>query len=350
MKKFLIILLIILLILVGLPAGLFYWASGGTQNPGTANYSGIDYGSGPAEVPATTNKLTLLTWNLSWAYGFGSEGKGYVPKSATEMTDRLNKIGLAIKDSGADIVLLQEIDFDSSRSYHVDQLKELAKISGLRYGAKAVSWKAGYVPFPYWPISSQFGKMNSGGAVLSRYPIIADYVTLYPKPESNPWWYNAFYLFRYTQQAAIKFGEKTLTVMNNHLEAYDKATREMQAQELADNVKNFDTNLTLVGGDMNTVPPEAVLKTGFPDGTGDDYTDDSTLTILKDNSGLKEVIPVEDYKKDESAYFTFPSQMPNRRLDYLFVPNNVAIKNAGVLNVGDMSDHLPVRAELEFSQ
>jgi len=350
MKKFLLKLLIILLILAALIVGLFYWASGGTQNPGTTEYSAIDYGSGPAEVPTDTKKLTLLTWNLSWAYGFGSEGKGYVPKTKDEMTDRLNKIGLAIKDSGADIVLLQEIDFDSSRSYHVDQLKELTKITGLRYGAKAVSWKAGYVPFPYWPISSQFGKVNSGGAVLSRYPIIADYVTLYPKPESNPWWYNAFYLFRYTQQVSIKFGENSYTVMNNHLEAYDKDTRRMQAQELSDNVKNFESNLTIVGGDMNTVPQEALLKTGFPDGTGDDYTDDSTLSILRGISGLKEVIPIEDYYKNESAYFTFPSDKPNRRLDYLFVPTNAVIKTASVIQAGDMSDHLPVRAELELSK
>jgi len=350
MKKFLLKLLIILLILAALIVGLFYWASGGSQKPETTEYSEIDYGSGSAEVPTDTKKLTLLTWNLSWAYGFGSEGiSGYSPKTKDEMADRLNKIGLAIKDSGADIVLLQEIDFDSSRSYHVDQLKDLAKITGLRYGAKVVSWKANYVPFPYWPISSQFGAINSGGVVLSRYPLSDNVVTLYPKPESNAWYYNAFYLFRYSEQVSIKFGDKNITVINNHLEAYDKQNREEQAQLLSDSVKNLKSDIVIVGGDMNTVPPEAVTKYGFPDGP-DDYRDDTTLDILRKMSGLKEVIPIEDYTKNESAYFTFPSFKPNRRLDYLFVPENAVIKDAGVIQAGDMSDHLPVRAELEFSK
>jgi len=341
------LLLILLIILTSLTI-LFLWASGGTQNPGTSEYSAIDYGSGEAVKP-TSDKVTVLTWNLSWAYGVGSEGNGdYKPKTKDEMKDSLNKIGEAIKGSGADIVLLQEIDFDSSRSYHVDQLKELAKITGLRYGAKAVSWKAGYVPFPYWPISSQFGAINSGGAVLSRYPITTNTITLYPKPDSNPWWYNAFYLFRYSQQVSFKFGDKNLTVINNHLEAYDKANRQIQANGLSDIVKNLKSDIVIVSGDMNTVPQEALLKTGFPDGTGDDYTDDSTLSILRGISGLKEVIPIEDYYKNESTYFTFPSFAPNRRLDYIFVPTNANVVSAGVVSAGEMSDHLPVKAELEF--
>ena len=325
---------------------LFLWASGGIQKPGTSEYPAIDYGSGE-EVKPTSDKLTVMTWNLAWAYGFGSEGNGYVPKSESEMAERLQKIGETIKNSNADIVLMQEIDFNSSRSHHVDQLKELAKITGLRYAAKVVSWKANYVPFPYWPISNQFGAINSGGAVLSRYPITDNLVTLYPKPESNAWYYNAFYLFRYSEQVNIKFGDKNLMVVDNHLEAYDKQNREEQAQLLSDLVKNLKSDIVIVGGDMNTVPPEATKKSDFPDGT-DDYRDDNTLNILRGMSSLKEVIPIEDYTKNESAYFTFPSFAPNRRLDYIFVPIKVNVVSMGVISVGEMSDHLPVRAELDL--
>ena len=341
MKKILFIIIGILLLLIIL----FFWASHSPLKTGSSDIPTIDYGSGEEVVP-TDNKLKVLTWNLAFAYGFGSEGNGYVPKSAAVLSERLNKIGEAIKDSGADIVLLQEIDFDSSRSHHVDQLAELARITGLRYGAKAVSWEANYVPFPYWPLSYNFGEINSGGAVLSRYPITKNTVTLYPKPESNPFYYNAFYLYRYTQQVGVKLRDKTLTIVNNHLEAYDKKTREDQAKGLSGIAKNLKSDV-IIGGDMNTVPPEAKQKSGFPD-EPDDYRDDNTLSILRVMPGMKEIIPAEDYHKNESQYFTFPSFAPNRRLDYIFVPESAKIDEAHPINAGTMSDHLPFFTSLEL--
>jgi endonuclease/exonuclease/phosphatase family metal-dependent hydrolase len=329
-------------------AGLFVWASGGIQAPQTIEGLVYDFGAGPSSKAQGTSKIVLLTWNIAYAYGFGSDGQDYVPRTAADMANRLNRIGEIIRVSGADIVLLQEIDFDSHRSHHIDQLEELSHITGLRYGARAVTWKAGYVPFPYWPPEYNFGAMCSGGAVLSHYPVAINRVTLYPKPEANAWWYNAFYPFRYSQQVQIQWGEQVVWVINNHLEAYDQENRIQQANTLARMIHetNIFIGVVIVGGDMNTIPPEAAMRHSYPDRPNADHRGDTTMNVLRNISGFKEVVKAEDYLVNESAFFTAPAHAPNRRLDYLFVSENTLVTDVRIIPTGDLSDHLPVRAEL----
>jgi len=334
-------------VLCGLVA-LFLWASGGIQQPETVEGLVYDFGTGPPSKQQGTSKMVVLTWNIAYAYGFGSDGEGYVPRTSEEMANRLKRIGEIIHRSGADIVLLQEIDFDSHRSHNVDQLEELSHVAGLRYAARAVTWKAGHVPFPYWPPNHHFGAMCSGGAVLSRYPITVNRIALHPKPNKNPWWHNDFYPFRYSQQVAIQRGEQVIWVINNHLEAYDQANRVQQANALAEIVRTL-TNVTeviIAGGDMNTIPPEATMHHGYPDRPNADYRGDTTMNILRSISVFKEVVKVESYLENESAFFTAPAHAPNRRLDYLFVPENMPVTDVRMIPTGDLSDHLPVRVEL----
>ena len=60
-----------------------------------------DFGSGPPSQPHGTDNMVVLTWNIAYAYGFGSDGQDYVPRTAEEMANRLNRIGEIIRGSGA---------------------------------------------------------------------------------------------------------------------------------------------------------------------------------------------------------------------------------------------------------
>lgn len=260
-------------------------------------------------------------------------------------------MGQLIEAQHADIVLLQEVDFESKRSRRVDELARLARYSGLRYAARAVSWRANYVPFPYWPPSQHYGRVLSGGAVLSRYPIRQNRVLLHPKPRSNPWWYNLFYLFRYSQQVEIDLGTQHVWVVNNHLEAWDRANRAAQARSLLREVQRMGAAgqvVLAVGGDLNTVPPEARRKHRFADDPRDDYRHDETLAVLRRLPQMREIVPQARYVADEAAHFTFPTLAPTRRLDYLFVHQSAHIAGYQIIRTGDYSDHLPLRAELTF--
>jgi len=300
-----------------------------------------------AVAPERPSTLSVLSWNLSWAHGMGSEGTSEYQRQAPAHYERnLKRAAEVILKSGADIVLLQEIDFDSARSYHVDQLAKLAELTGLKHWARAESWRTRYVPFPYWPIRRQFGGVRSGGGVLSRWPITKNEVTLLQKPASKAWWYNLFYLYRYFQFVTIKIGERELKLVNLHLEAFDQATKEQQARELVSFAKH--RALDFIGGDFNMLPAGAMKRSGFAN-PADVYEGDKTYTIL---SGLSQVEVVEhtSYLAQEEKWFTFPSSRPDRRLDYIYHATTLPFIAAEVVQGphGDVSDHLPLKATFKL--
>jgi len=339
---------IILLLMVAGGAFLL-WAAGGRQSPGTFDGPIHDYGENETAAATAGDSLVIMTWNIAYAHGPGSEGTGYAIRPEADMAERLDRIGEVIRASGTDVALLQEVDFDSGRSHRVDQLEALARSSGLRHAARAVSWRARHVPFPYWPPSAHWGRMESGGAVISRFPIESNRVMLQPKPDSHSRVYNAFYLFRYSQIVTIHRGERTLRVVNNHLDAYDRANREAQARALAAAVRDLRLSgaVDLMAGDMNAPPPEAALLHGFPDEPETDFRGDRTVAILRGIAGLREIAP---QASGESGGLTFPSCEPNRRLDHLFAREVFEIKSARVLDTGDLSDHLPIMVDLALPE
>ncbi len=346
MKKFLLTLVIIILIL----AGLLFWAAGGYQAPGV--YSGNITRYDPAQKPdsAYSGKLRVMSWNIAYAYGANSGNENYHPVPASVITKHLHEIAGTIRKYNPDVVLLQEVDFDAARSGHTNQLAVLAQLTGLRYAAAAITWQANYVPYPYWPPQHQFGEINSGGAVLSRYPILSNTVIRLPKPSDNPFWYNLFYLFRFNQMVQIDIRGTRASFINVQLEAFDIDNRTLQAFQLKKLVHNANSQnaLILFGGDLNTVPYKAKKKSDFASDSQDDYNGDTSLNILMGIPGFHEMVPLADYYKNERRYFTFPSQAPDRRLDYLFVNNNYPVLDYGFIKAGTASDHLPIYVDLKW--
>jgi endonuclease/exonuclease/phosphatase family metal-dependent hydrolase len=284
----------------------------------------------------------IFTWNLGFLYGEGSEGPGYLPQNKNFYDDKLKSLGEMIKEKSPDVVCLQEIDFDSQRSFSIDQAEFVAKAAGYPYVAEASSWSAHYIPFPYWPIARNFGRMKSGGAVLSKYPIVSQRVTLLKKPHSNPWWYNLFYLHRYFQKVVIDFGDKRFSIINLHLEAFDKADRKEQIQQLLKVIK--DENIDFICGDFNMVPKNAIKRSKFFN--DDDYENDPSAELMQ-TSGLGEVIPDEINDIEEARYFTYPSSRPDRRLDYIFYRRDRKMMKAEVFTSA-LSDHLPIGASFQI--
>jgi endonuclease/exonuclease/phosphatase family metal-dependent hydrolase len=295
------------------------------------------------EIEENPSVLKVLTFNLGFLYGKGSEGPGYEKREKDFYEKQLMKVSEEIQEWNPDIIFLQEVDFSSARSHYLNEARFIAQNSGFPFVAEASSWVSNYIPFPYWPFKNNFGPMNSGGAILSKYPISHQEVTLLAKPLSNPWWYNLFYLHRYLQKVSISVGDKKFNVMNVHLEAYDKVDRKKQISILVKKIQN--ETIQLVVGDFNMVPTGASKKSKFFN--EDNYENDSSYEEME-KSGLFEVIPEQIYLKDEGRYFTFPSWAPDRRLDYIWYKKDLKMMKAEVLPSAS-SDHLPLRASFQIS-
>ena len=248
---------------------------------------------------------------MSYGYGLGSEGVGYKTLPLSHFESALDSMSEMIQNVGADIVLLQEVDFYAKRSHYQDQLAELSRKTGLIYHQELVSWDAPYVPYPSLNPKNQFGRVKSGGGILSRFPIKSIQSDLLPKPKENGKLYNFFYLNRYLQMVEIE----GYRICNLHLEAFSMDNRELHLVKLQNRLVDF--NLDIAAGDFN-----------------------GTATLL-------------DSVKDQwTAYFapepTFPSPNPDQTLDG-FILKNQRFKKIEVktLNSGTVSDHFPVLLEVE---
>src|SRR4051812_29112696 len=116
--------------------------------------------------------LKVLTWNISYGYGMGSEGTAdYEPRPQTHFESSLNSISELVRNLDIDVVLLQEVDFHAKRSCYLQELDVLARKSGLLYRNEIVTWNAPYIPFPGLNPRRQFGRIVSGGGILSKHAI-----------------------------------------------------------------------------------------------------------------------------------------------------------------------------------
>ena len=218
-----------------------------------------------------------------------------------------------IQNMDADVVLLQEVDFGSKRSHFIQELDYLSRKCGLLYRSKEISWDAPYVPYPGLKPSHQFGKICSGGGIISRFPIHPIFSEHLPKPRENSAIYNWFYLSRYLQiveTAGVRF-------CNLHLEAFSPDNRELHQVKLQNRLIDYDIHLA--GGDFNG-------------------------SIELSNEIL------EKYEAHAAPRPTFPSVDATQTLDgFILKKNHFKIIQLKTLDTGSVSDHFPVFLELESS-
>ncbi len=266
-------------------------------------------------------KLKILTWNISYAYGMGSDGTDYKPKARDQYEKSLDLMGDVIKSVAPDVIFLQEVDFDSARSSHLNQLDYLARITDFPHRKAVVSWDSPYVPFPGINPLHHFGKTVSGGGILSKYPLTFMQNDLLPKPKENSKLYNFFYLSRYFQMVKIhppEMNSGPLRLLNLHLEAFSVENRELHLIKLQDRLKDYVIDLAC--GDFNG-------------------------TIQ-----LSEEFIQGRWKPIRVPEPTFPSLKPTQTLDgMIYKTDRLNPLNCHVLKTGVVSDHFPVLAEFEVT-
>jgi endonuclease/exonuclease/phosphatase family metal-dependent hydrolase len=228
----------------------------------------------------------------------------------------------------------QEIDYQAKRSWFVNQLDTIAEKLQFPFGAYTVNWDKRYVPFPYWPVKVHFGKLISGQGMISQFPILTMKRIVLPKPERNPFYYNTFYIDRLIQIAQIDIRGSQLIIMNVHMEAYDKETREIQAAILKDTVERYTGKYPLLLiGDFNSRPPFKNLNEDM----------DNTIQTILSIPGIELALSEKEYSENPHQFFTFSSRNPVEMIDYIFHNERIeAIEYEVLQESGEISDHRPV--------
>lgn len=156
-----------------------------------------------------------------------------------------------LEDLDADFMLLQEVDTDSTRSYHVNQADAITgALDG--YGSTfAVNFHSGFLAYPF---TDMHGTVNAGLLTLSNCNVASAERRSYPIDESFPTKF--FDLDRcFTVERIPVDDGHDLVLINNHMSAYD-AGGTIRAQQLAMLNDVLETeaaagNYVIVGGDWN---------------------------------------------------------------------------------------------------
>lgn len=205
-------------------------------------------------------QLSFLTWNIG--YGgrgntmdfLGDGGKNMrASKSATQnWFEQIVSRILSLRNT--DFILLQEVDFDSKRSYFINQYTALSNAMFFHESVFALSYSVPYAPFP---LTDPLGKVNSGQMTLSRFASKAANRISYPQIAS--WPKRMFLPDRCVIETRypIKEGGE-LVVFNTHNSDFikDKQKIDLELDVLRRRmIKEYEKgNFVLVGGDWNVNP------------------------------------------------------------------------------------------------
>ena len=309
----------------------YFWASSSSY-PRKKYTEVVEYKTSAATD--SDNVFTVVTYNIGYLSGLTNNQA--VERNKQLFDNNLKTAITALKPLKPDLIGFQEIDLDSKRSFNINQVDKIAEALNFAQGAIAINWDKNYVPFPYFPFSAHFGRILSGQAVLSRYPIDFHERIALENVTNKPFFYKAFYIDRLAQITKINIKGRSLILINVHLEAFDVSTRQKQTEFLQKLLSKYVDNYpVLLIGDFNST----LINTENPQ---------PTINLLLKNPSLKSAIPKDKLSNEEST--TFPSDKPIAKLDYIFyTPKTIeAVEWRIISEAKQASDHLPLMMKFRF--
>ena len=124
-------------------------------------------------VPLGEN-LTVTAWNIGFGaytdqFSFFMDGGEYSRGFSEEVVkETVESMGAQLANFRSDFNLVQEVDVDSTRSYHID---EKALLLDALPAQNAVFTQNYDSPYLFWPLIKPHGKSKSGLLTLRRVPV-----------------------------------------------------------------------------------------------------------------------------------------------------------------------------------
>ena len=175
-----------------------------------------------------------------------------------------------------DVILLQEVDFDSTRSYHVDEVSQICSALDMSH-TLAVNYHS---PFLFYPLTQPHGASNAGLLTLSNVQIQSGIRRSLPISEGMSKYIDLDRCYS-VNRTNVENGQE-LVLFNVHTSAYG-VEGDLQKQQLTmlfdDMQEEYEKgNYVICGGDFNhdftgnskeifneTVPEEYAWAAAFPD-------------------------------------------------------------------------------------
>ena len=271
------------------------------------------HSSSDSQSEFTTNDpLRIACYNI--AHGRGTATSNWEGGSASERLGRLDDIASTLRSIDADVVVLNEVDFDCSWSNSINQARYLAHYGG----------------YPYWVEERNLDfrvliwKWKFGNAILSKFPIVGAREVDLP---GYARWETLLAGKKRGLLCNIRVDDRQIQVVGTHLSHRDESLRVKSASVIS-TLAATSRLATFVAGDLNSTP------NGFP-GWSTDSHGANAIDVL-DQSAIFLRHP-ESPPTDKSDY-TFHSANPASVIDWILVPRGWRLTDRRV-HASQLSDH-----------
>lgn len=353
MKKWVKILLIVLLAVVLLAAAYVAYVFISYHRIGNQPLT-------PVQTPDTAPSLsageayTMVSWNIGFGayeedYGFfmdgGTESRAW---SKERLTANMDAIAGYLKQQDADFYLLQEVDTDATRSYHVDEREPLY---AALFDKSSVFCQNYDSPYLLYPLTKPHGASQSG--LLTFAPVNIAAANRVELPVEGGFMKLLDLDRCYSVSRIPADGGKELVLYDLHLSAYTSdgtiATEQLKLL-LADMQAEYDAgNWCVAGGDFNkdllgdsaVYFGEADQEYTWAQPIPEDTFDGFNVSLI---APLDEGNPVPSCRNADGPYHQGQYVLT---VDGFLVSDNVTVTSSDVVDLGfAYSDHNPV--EMRF--
>lgn len=204
----------------------------------------------------TDTEYSIITYNVGFGaytpdYSFFMDGgESSWAKSKESVIETIEGSVKTILDLDPDISLIQEIDLDATRSYHVRELDFFTRDLSYANYIFAINYDS---PFLFYPVMQPHGKSVAGVGTFSKFPITSGLRRSLPISQGFS---KLLDLDRCYSVARIPVENgHELVVYNIHMSAYGNSDEVREGQKvmlLQDMKAEFDAgNYVICGGDFN---------------------------------------------------------------------------------------------------
>ena len=204
----------------------------------------------------TEKNYSALTYNIGFgAYTpdfsfFMDGGKSSWAKSKDSVKETIKGAGELVASKDPDFALVQEIDLDATRSYHVNEYSILKENIPAYNCVFAQNYDSAFL---FYPFTQPHGKSKAGLALFSKYPITGSMRRSFPISTSFTKFFDLDRCYSISR-VPIDNG-KELVIFELHMSAYGNsdAIREGQIRMLSEDMqKEYEAgNYVICGGDFN---------------------------------------------------------------------------------------------------
>ena len=258
----------------------------------------------------TEKNYSALTYNIGFgAYTpdfsfFMDGGKSSWAKSKDSVKETIKGAGELVASKDPDFALVQEIDLDATRSYHVNEYSILKENIPAYNCVFAQNYDSAFL---FYPFTQPHGKSKAGLALFSKYPITGSMRRSFPISTSFTKFFDLDRCYSISR-VPVDNG-KELVIFELHMSAYGNsdAIREGQIRMLSEDMqKEYEAgNYVICGGDFNhdlKATESKVSDESNKDNEGDKANESSDTQADTDDS---------EEAEPESWAYPFPrSELP----------------------------------------